>query len=217
MASAPVIMWFRHDLRLDDNPALVAAVATGAPLIALYVLDDVTPGPRKFGGAARWWLDGSLRSLARHIERLGGRLVVRVGAAEVVLDDVVTRSGATAVFCSRSYELWSRGLEDRLHAALARRGVAFKRYPGTLLIEPDAITTKTGGPFKVYTPFWRALVARGEPRRPAPAPKKIVPFEGALDGVSIEKLGLLPTKPDWAGGLRENWAPGERGARKRRF
>jgi deoxyribodipyrimidine photo-lyase len=215
MASAPVIMWFRHDLRLDDNPALVAAVATGAPLVALYVLDDVTPGPRKLGGAARWWLDGSLKSLSRDIARLGGRLVVRVGAAETVLDDVVARSGATAVFCSRSYEFWSRGLEDRLHGTLAKRGVAFKRYPGTLLIEPDAITTKTGGPFKVYTPFWRALIARGEPRRPVAAPKKITAFAGALDGVPIEALGLLPTKPDWAGGLREMWSPGEPGARKR--
>jgi deoxyribodipyrimidine photo-lyase len=215
MASAPVIMWFRHDLRLDDNPALVAAVATGAPLVALYVLDDVTPGPRKFGGAARWWLDGSLKSLSRDIERLGGRLIVKVGASEAVLDDVVAQTGASAVFCSRSYELWSRRLEDRLHVACAKRGVALKRYPGTLLVEPDAITTKTGGPFKVYTPFWRALVAKGEPRRPVPAPKKIVPFAGALDGVSIESLGLLPTKPDWAGGMREAWSPGEQGARKR--
>ena len=57
------ILWFRQDLRLADNPALAAAVARGRPVLALYLLDDETPGAWRPGGAGRWWLHHSLVAL----------------------------------------------------------------------------------------------------------------------------------------------------------
>ena len=71
--SAPTILWFRRDLRLADNPALTAAVETGAPLVALFILDETDGGHWPLGGAARWWLHHSLASLDHDLRRLGVR------------------------------------------------------------------------------------------------------------------------------------------------
>ena len=79
MREAPVIVWFRNDLRLAANHALTAAVATGAPLVCCYILDDVSPGAWAMGGASRWWLDESLKAFARDIEARGGSLILRRG------------------------------------------------------------------------------------------------------------------------------------------
>ena len=90
--SAPAIVWFREDLRLADNPALAAAVKTGRPLVLLYIHDEESSGLRTRGGASKWWLGKSLAEHARRIEKAGGRLAIRVGAAKDVLNDVVALS-----------------------------------------------------------------------------------------------------------------------------
>ncbi|MPT22909.1 MAG: deoxyribodipyrimidine photo-lyase, partial [Starkeya sp.] len=64
----PALVWLRDDLRLDDNPALDAARASGHPLLLVFLLDEESPGLRPLGGAARWWLGRSLKALAATIE-----------------------------------------------------------------------------------------------------------------------------------------------------
>ena len=73
---APVILWFRQDLRLADNPALDHAMRTGRPLIPVYILDD-GPAVRRIGAASRWWLEGSLHALAADLGRRGAGLAGR--------------------------------------------------------------------------------------------------------------------------------------------
>ena len=70
MTNEPIVVWFRQDLRIHDQAALAAAADTGRPVAPLYVLDDVSPGPWRMGGASRWWLHGSLTSLASDLRRL---------------------------------------------------------------------------------------------------------------------------------------------------
>ena len=211
MTAQPTIMWFRQDLRLDDNPALQHACDGGRPVIALYVLDEETPGTWTMGGASTWWLHHSLISLARDLKLRGCTLVLRRGAARDVIKAVVAETGAARVVMSRCYEPWARKLESDVHDDLKAVGVPLKRYVGTLLFDPDLVRTKTGVPYKVYTPFWRQVSATN--LRTIVAAPKHVPAPAKLPkSDALATWGLLPTEPDWAGGLREAWTPGEAGA-----
>ncbi len=213
--STPVILWFRNDLRLADNKALQSAISSRAPVIPLYVLDHNTPGRWSRGGASNWWLAHSLTSLAADLEARGARLVLRRGPAEDVLAELISQTKATAIYCSRCYEPWAAEQERALHARFAADGVSFKRFAGHLLREPEDVRTKANDPFKVYTPFWRALSQGFVPADPLSAPRKISVPESLPASDDLSSWRLLPTKPDWAGGLRENWRPGEAGARAR--
>ena len=215
MPIAPVIVWFRADLRLADHCALGAAVESGAPLVALFILDDANPGKWAPGAASRWWLHQSLTALARDIEDRGGRLVLRRGAISDELPRLVAEAGASAVYFSRSYEPWAVALEQDLKRRLDADGIAFKRYGGALLREPEHVRTKSGDAFKVYTPFWRALSAGFEPSRPLGKPAAISPPTKKLASDRLASWQLLPTKPDWSGAMKNAWQPGEAGAQKR--
>jgi deoxyribodipyrimidine photo-lyase len=209
---APVILWFRRDLRLADNPALAAAVATGKPLLPLYIHDTETPGIRPPGGASRWWLHHSLACLGNHLAGRGEALILRRGPAAAVIADVVAETGANAVYWNRLYDKPSIDRDSAIKKALKADGIAAESFNATLLIEPWRIATRAGQPFRVFTPFWKALSATVEPQRPLPAPEKITPFTGNIDGDALRDWALLPTKPNWAVGFHDFWTPGEANA-----
>lgn len=215
MPVQPIIVLFRRDLRLADHPALAAAASTGAPVIPLYVLDDVSPGDWKAGGASRWWLHGSLASLRNRLAELGSRLIIRRGDSRQVLLRLAQETKASAVFGTRGYEPWAKRLERDLNDKLAGAGIAFKRFPGHLLFEPESLRTKAGEPFRVFSPFWRTATHVDEPKRPLPTPDRLTAPDHWPAGDELANLDLLPTQPDWAGGMRETWTPGEAGARAR--
>ena len=204
------IVWLRDDLRLADNPALHAAVQRGGPVVVCYLLDEVSDGIRPLGGAARWWLHHSLASLATDLEALGSTLVLRRGAAADELPRLVADTGATAVFWNRRYGA-ARDVDAALKSSLREAGLEVASFQANLMHEPWTITTGAGTPFKVFTPFWRACPALGAPRSPLPRPESLeagpAPRSDALD-----EWMLLPSTPDWAGGLRESWVPGEAAA-----
>lgn len=212
---APVIVWFRRDLRLSDHPALTAAVKSGAPIICVYVLDDDAPGHWRLGGAALWWLHGSLTALSNAIAERGGALLFRRGSTGDELADIAKQTSASEVYCSRSTEPWAAKLERRVHDDLAKQGITLKRFGGALLHDPDQLTTQAGGPFKVYTPFWRALRQQTEIGRPLPAPDKLTAPSKLPKSEHLDAWHLEPKRPDWAGGMREDWTPGEDGAHAR--
>ncbi len=209
VASAPSLVWFRQDLRLADNPALIAAAAAG-PVIPVYILDDETRGLRGIGGASKWWLHQSLRSLAADLAERGLSLVLRRGPAAAALSELVRDSSAHSVFWNRCYEPGTITRDSAIKQQLTAEGIRAASFNANLLLEPWEITTGGGDPYRVFTPFWRALCARlllGEvpPMPPlSPGPK--------LRSDSLDDWNLLPTKPDWAGGLRNAWQPGEAGA-----
>ncbi len=216
--SAPVILWFRNDLRLSDHAALNAAVTTGQPVLPVYVMDDAAAGRWAPGGASRWWLHHSLACLARDLQARGASLVLRRGAARRAIPQLVEEAGATAVFTGGSYEPWAREVDAALAATLSRQDVKFHRMRTVTLFHPDAVKTKSGTPFSVYSPFARHCMELGAPEALYPAPDRIAcPPPPASE--PLDSWRLLPTRPDWAGGLRATWTPGEAGAqtRLRRF
>ncbi|MGL4396320.1 MAG: cryptochrome/photolyase family protein [Hyphomicrobium sp.] len=211
----PVILWFRNDLRLADHAALQAALHSGAPIIPLYILDDATPDAVALGGASRWWLHHSLTSLAAALSERGSRLILRRGDPRDVLAKLVAETGATTIYFTRAYEPHARALEQDLKVQFDAAGVAFKRYGGVLLREPEEIRTKAGDVFKVYTPFWRALSQDFAVKKPVAAPARIASPDGAIASDALAAWGLTPRKPDWSKGMQAAWSPGEAGAQAR--
>lgn len=212
MSSSPSIVWLRDDLRLADNPALAAAVERAEPIAVVYVLDEQSPGARPLGGASRWWLHHSLTSLARDLEAMGLHLTLRRGSASVVIPELVAELGAGAVYWNRRYGAL-REVDAALKSRLRAEGLVVKSFGASLLFEPWTITSGSGEPYRVFTPFWRACLASGEPREPLATPHAA---EGcAVDGDDLDAWALVPTRPDWAAGLRAEWTPGEDGAHAR--
>jgi deoxyribodipyrimidine photo-lyase len=212
----PCIVWFRDDLRLSDHPALHAASNTGAPVICLYVFDDASNAPdaRPLGGAARWWLAQSLRALHESLEAVGSSLVLRRGPAAKVITGLARETGAGAVFWNEIAQAPHRAIADQLKVRLDEIGVSSQSLAGDLLVAPAGIRNREGRGLRVFTPFWRRVQALGGPPKPLPAPGKLCPGPN-LARDTVERWGLEPTDPDWAGGLRETWTPGERSAQVR--
>ncbi len=206
---AATIVWLRDDLRLADNPALAAAVDRGGALLVVYLLDETSPGIRPLGGATRWWLHHSLAALADSLEQIGGRLVLERGAAATVIPRLVAQTGATAIYWNRRYSA-AHKVDAALTSQLRDAGVEVQSFAANLLFEPWTVMTRQGSPFRVFTPFWRACRESDAPRAPLHAPMVIEAADVAGD--TLESWHLLPTRPDWADGLREAWAPGEAAA-----
>jgi deoxyribodipyrimidine photo-lyase len=212
--AAPIIVWFRQDLRLSDNPALSAAVVTGRPLVAVYILDDENSEKWRPGGASRWWLHHSLTSLMADLARLGLTLTLRRGDPCQVIPALLGEAGGDAVFWNRCLEPYAVARDGDLKVALKQAGIDARSFNAALLREPWEVKTKEGNAFRVYSPFWRACLALGDPPAPLSAPTIVAPGP-SLAGCRLEELRLLPNSPDWAGGLRAEWQPGEEGARTR--
>jgi deoxyribodipyrimidine photo-lyase len=214
--TAPVLLWLRDDLRLDDQPALAAAA--GRPLLAVYVFDEESPGLRALGGASRWWLAHSLESLAASFSAAGGRLDIVRGRSQPTILRLAEAAGAGLVCWTRRYGAAEIAIDKSVKAALTARGVEARSFNGLLLREPWEVATDAGGAFRVFSAFWRRSRGLGALPAPTPAPKRlhVAPWpEGAPERATIAALGLAPRKPDWSGGLAESWRPGEPGAMAR--
>ena len=214
MSDKPIIMWFRKDLRLHDNPALSAAVSTRKPLICLYIRETGIDGARPFGGASSWWLNKSIISLNAEIETLGGKLVLKTGHPQEVLEEIIGSTGADTVFWNRRYEGDLIEADKTIKSALTSDGALVKSFPGNLLMEPFKIQTADGGPYRVFSPFWRKLQSALDAPVPLEAPAELTSVEG-LDSDALNDWGLHPNSPDWSSGLEEEWTPGESGAQTR--
>jgi deoxyribodipyrimidine photo-lyase len=181
MTDAPLILWFRRDLRLGDHPMLMAAVATGRPLIPVFILD---PETEAIGAAPKWRLGLSLAAFDASLRRIGSRLIFRRGPSLAVLQDLIAQTGATGVHWSRLYDPASVARDTGVKAAL-KGMVEAVSHPGHLLHEPHTVATGTGGFYRVYTPYWRAVKAR-DVALPAAAPVSLAvpatwPASDALD------------------------------------
>lgn len=210
---APIIVWFRRDLRIADNPALSEAALRGQPVIPLYILEE--DAPRPLGGAAKWWLHHSLKALCRDLARGGARLILRRGRASQVLLDLARESGARTILWNRRYDRHETGKDCKITSALVGEGIQVESFNGSLLFDPWTVRNRNGQPFQVFTPFWRCCLSLPDPARPLPRPARLpVPaVDVASDGLA--DWGLPPTGPDWSGGIATAWTPGEDAASAR--
>ena len=206
----PVLIWFRQDLRLADNP-VIAAAADG-PVLPVYVFDDDAGSP---GAAARWWLHHSLLALSEALAGRGAPLLILRGDPRALIPDLAARIGARDVHAGRQTEPLARQRDAATHEALQRDGRRLVLHRNALLHEPHQLRTGSGKPYMVFTPFSRAAFAAldGLPP-PLPAPDRLIAAPGAPIGLPVTALGLLPAppEPDWAAAFADFWTPGEAGA-----
>ncbi len=197
--ASPQIVWLRRDLRLVDQAAFCAAAEQG-PVIPVYVLDDDCAKDRAMGGASRWFLHNALEALESDLARHHSRLILRRGDAVEQLCEIAEESGATTVHALRHYEPWWR----KAQGALAKQ-LDLELHDGNYLLPPGAVTTRSGDPYKIYTPFRRATEAAIDGFEIVPEPSFSSP-DSWPDSATLADLDLLPSDPDWAGGMRDFWA-----------
>lgn len=202
------LVWFRDDLRVSDNPALQDAVATGKPVNAIFVLDEISPGIRPLGSATKWWLHHSICSLQSDLKNLGVNLIIEIGSALNVLPKIAKETGATSVHWNRRY-----GPAREIDAELKRKLPGAKSHSANLLHEPWRHLTGSGTQFKVFTPFWKAFLAGPAPRLTVGSPTEIL-GDSRTKTYSVDSLNLLPSLP-WASRFNEVWSPGEKAAQER--
>ena len=207
----PVIVWFRNDLRIFDNPALSAAANTGAPLVPVFVLDDGTDQFRPLGSASRWWLHQSIRELARTLRARGVTLILRHGRAERIVPGLAADLGASGVFWNFSPEPGAVTRDKDVMTALDSIGVAHCRSNGSLLVEPEEIATSEGKPYRVFSPFWRRVRERCRPDAPGQVPSVIAAYRN-IETDNLDDWNLQWCQPDRHAGLRDAWIPGETAA-----
>lgn len=208
-----VIVWFRKDLRIADNPALRHAADSGRPVVCLYILDE-TPGVRPMGAASLWWLDKSLKSLAQDLEKLGNRLVLRRGVAAEALGALIEETGATSVVWNRLYDKASVDRDKDIKARLKDAGVDGQSFNAGLLNEPWTVQNGSGQPYKVFTPYWRAARTHLDNVTVARTPNSLRALDKSVRSDGLAAWGLHPTQPDWSKGF-DIWTPGEASANKR--
>jgi deoxyribodipyrimidine photo-lyase len=160
-------MWFRRDLRLGDNPALLEACAEGA-VVPLFVLDPRLWEPS--GDPRRAYLAASLRSLDADLRGLGGRLVVLHGDPTHCVVEAAREVGADRVHIAADYGPYGRRRDAAVEAALADAGVALVRTGSPYAVAPGRVVNQQGNPYRVYTPFSKAWAEHGW-RGPVDAPR----------------------------------------------
>ena len=205
------IVWFRNDLRLADHPALQAALDGGYAPIPVYIHAPEEEGDWAPGGAVLAWRRKSLAALDADLRKRGSRLRIFHAPTLQTLQTLAAACDAEAVFWNRRYEPAIEKRDAAIKAMLRRQGLRAESFNGALLIEPWKLLNKQGGPYRVFTPFWRAGAADLSlpPLREPPAS---LPKAGdGPHGLSIDALGLAP-RPDWDAGFWTRFAPGEAGA-----
>lgn len=212
------IMWFRQDLRIQDNPALVQAAEHGR-VLPIYIWDDIHPKEWLPGAASRWWLHHALADLAKALQN---KLVFFRGDPSVILPDIAKHASASGIFWNRCYEPWQRQRDTQLKTQLQETGLTVRSTNGSLLWEPWTILKKDKTPYRVFTPFYRkGCLAATAPREPLPAPDSLAFFDGTIPAAqTLEQLPLLPecgqvNGQRWDAQLAPHWQISETAAQEK--
>ncbi|MBD3267222.1 deoxyribodipyrimidine photo-lyase [bacterium] len=208
----PTLVWFRNDLRLEDNPAFCAAVEQKGPILPLYIHAPDEEGEWKPGEASNWWLHHSLYALHEELSKLGLRLIVQQGESLDILTRLAKKTKAAAIFWNRRYEPTLVARDAYVKSCLQELDVFVESFNASLLFEPWEIKNRQDKPFKVFTPFWKHYLSIMAPPMPLARPQTVLAPSSWPPSLSIGDLELQPFY-DWTGGLQENWKPGARHAK----
>lgn len=208
--TSPVIVWFRQDLRLQDNPALLHAAKTQSPIIFLYILDD-NKHRWQLGAASRWWLHESLQSLTSELKKhYKANLVLKKGEPKTILSSIVKQTKAHSVFWNDCYEPNAIKRDKAIIASLNKNGITTKTFNSNLLHDPASFFNQSKKPYQIFTAFWRTL-QKAPIRTPYSKPRLVTLYK-PITSLPLSKLGLQP-KNKWFKKLSQHWNPGETAAK----
>ena len=153
------LVWFRRDLRLQDNPALQAALDAGHDVVPVYLHAPHEEGDWVPGAASDAWRHRSLGALDADLRTRGSSLVLRSGDSLPALQLLIGQTGAEAVYWNRKYEPATQPRDATIKRTLREQGIDAQSCNGSLLFEPWDIATQQGQPYKVFTPYWRNVLS----------------------------------------------------------
>ena len=205
------IVWLRNDLRLNDQPALQAALRGGFNPIPLYIHAPDEEGAWPPGAASDAWRHRSLVALDASLRERGSRLNLLRGPSLEALQRAAAECGAEAVFWTRRYEPASEDRDTRIKRVLRGTGLRAESFNGSLMVEPWQVESKQGDPYKVFTPFWRTASQQLRMPAPMPPPERFPDQAALAAGLHIDDLCLAPDV-QWDKGFWSHWTPGEAGA-----
>ena len=203
------LVWFRRDLRLQENPALQAALDAGHDVVPIYIHAPHEEGEWVPGAASDAWRHRSLAALDADLRVRGSSLVLRSGDSLPALQLLIEQTGAGAVYWNRKYEPATQPRDATIKLTLREQGIDAQSCNGSLLFEPWDIATQQGQPYKVFTPYWRNVLSHWRLPALQAAPEALATH--AVDSLALDDLQLAPTL-DWDTGFWEHWQPGEAGA-----
>jgi deoxyribodipyrimidine photo-lyase len=205
------IHWFRQDLRLSDNPALFEAASKNS-ILPIYILDDKNSKELSMGGASRFWLHHSLKSLNANLDN---HLSIYHGDPLEIILDILDRLDIKEIFWNRCYEPWRIKRDTNIKKKLELKGIKVNTLNGSLLWEPWTIKKGDGTPYKVFTPYFRkGCLLSEEPRKPISPPMNLDLFYDNNSLEDINALSLLPSTK-WDIKMKSFWNIGELGANNR--
>lgn len=210
--SEPInILWLRQDLRIQDNPALNAALADGKTM-PIYILDSVNSDEYDMGGASRCWLHHSLQSLN---ESLNGKLKIFKGDPKTIIEVITAHHSIKGIYYNRCYEPWRIKRDTEIKQYFTDSGVGVNSFNGSLLWEPWEVLKSDQTPYRVFTPFYRKGCLNATPPRQTLADPELSNLTTlAVDDIALDELKLLPTR-GWGRNMMVSWQPGEAGAHDR--
>lgn len=204
------IIWFRQDLRTEDNPALYAACKHHQTVIPLYIYDE--DAQHRLGSAQTWWLHHSLQSLQDSLQTHQWNLCLRRGKALDIMSELLHTHSIEAVYWNRCYEPASIQRDEIIKSHLKSLGITCISFNGSLLNEPWTVKNKANQYFKVFTPFWKQALQQLVPVTVPPITQW--PQGKSIASDTLDNWHLLPSKPNWAKQFADYWQPGEASANK---
>lgn len=204
------IVWFRQDLRLEDNPALFEACSKFTNVIPVYILDDKNS---HLGAAQAWWLHHSLTALNNSLkDKLELTLILKKGQPLEILLEIINEITIDAIYWNRGYEPLRIETDKIIKSALKEKNIEVLSFKANLYNEPWTILNKNSTFFKVFTPYWKSCRQNLKS-----TPTKIITTKPLAVKIASENLNtwnLLP-KLNWADKFPDFWTPGEIGAQKK--
>ncbi len=210
--SEVAIVWFRQDLRVANNPALSIALENHQHVIPVFIQASADSAEWQPGAASRWWLHHSLKSLDGSLRELGSRLIIRTGDDSlIILRELIDQTKAGHVYWNRLYEPEHIERDKHIKQTLREQGIEVSSFNSALLYEPWEVAKNDGGPFRVFTPFWKACVKSGLASSQYGSPDRLPPVNNRIKSIKLASLELLP-KISWDKSFSDYWQPGEAGA-----
>lgn len=209
MGGNRTIVWFRRDLRIEDNPALAAAARDGS-VFPVYTWCPKEEGQFYPGRVSRWWLKQSLSYLGQSLKSLGAELVLfKTESTLAALLECISAIKATKVVFNHLYDPVSLVRDHSIKEKLVELGISVQSYNGDLLYEPWEIYDERGHAFTTFDAYWdKCLQMQMEPASILP-PWRLVQAAGTIDGCSIEDLGLEDESEKSSNALLgRGWSPG---------
>jgi deoxyribodipyrimidine photo-lyase len=206
------ILWFRQDLRLYDNPALLHLSQHHDTFIPIYIWDETFPYP--MGSAQKWWLHHSLHALQKDLKaKHNATLLLRRGNPQEILEKIILKTNSSGLFWNCCYDPYSLKRDQKIKEHLSKR-IKVESFNGSLLFEPSTILNQSKKPFRVFTPFYKACITRANLSNSIPSPANCKGVSASLQSDILSDWNLLPTQPNWAKKFEQFWIPGEEGAQQ---